>query len=396
VPADNRQQTRDVLVEVKEEKTAKVGFGASVNSNLGLAGNFTYEQKNFDVTNFPSRFEDFSDGHAFTGAGQSFNVTFSPGIDVTSASVSFTEPYLFDQPYSNTDEAYFTQIDREAWYERKAGGAITFGKQINYNWSTSISFGAEDVKVGGVENYYPLYRRIDVIDPITHEPRVNPGNGRVYTEIRSPRAPEIIAATGHNTLTNIGWQLRRDTTNHGPLTYTGSRTTFGYQAYGALGGEYNFSEFRLSHDTYITLATDLLDRKTILDLHGDAGYITPDAPFFERFYGGGRGSLRGFEYRGVSPRSGRDSDPVGGNFQMIGTAELSFPLYGDNLRGVVFTDIGTVEPDIRIHTIRQGVGAGIRVVIPFLSRAPLAFDVGFPVLKGDKDTRQVFSFGIGI
>jgi len=131
-------------------------------------------------------------------------------------------------------------------------------------------------------------------------------------------------------------------------------------------------------------------------LHMDSGYITPDAPFFDRFYGGGRGSLRGFEFRGVSPRSGRDLDPVGGDFEMLCTAELSFPVYGDNFRGVVFTDIGTVEQDIRIHTIRQGVGAGVRVVLPFLgTQAPLAFDLGFPVLKGNQDTTQVFSFGIG-
>ena len=388
--------TRDVLVDVKEQSTAKINFGGSVNSNYGLGGDFGYTQQNFDATNFPSRIDDFLNNRAFVGAGQTFNVTFNPGVDVTNASVSFTEPYIFDQPYSNTDEAYYKEYIREAWYERYAGGAISLGKQINYNWSTSVTFQAEDVKVGGIQNYYPLYQRVDVISPITNEPYVNPHNGRVETEIRSSRAPEIIAANGHNTLTNIGWQIRDDTTNHGPLTDRGYKASFGYQAYGAMGGEYNFSKMIATFDNYTTLGSDLLDRKTVLNLHVDSGYITPDAPFFERFYGGGRGSLRGFEFRGVSPRSGRDSDPVGGDFELVGSAELSFPLYGDNFRGVVFDDIGTVEQDIRIHTIRDGVGVGVRVVLPFLgTRAPLAFDVGFPVLKGNQDTRQTFSFGIG-
>ena len=35
----------------------------------------------------------------------------------------------------------------------------------------------------------------------------------------------------------------------------------------------------------------------------------------------------------------------------------------------------------------------MRVVIPFISRAPLAFDLAFPLSKGDQDIRQVFSFG---
>jgi outer membrane protein insertion porin family len=392
----NQPDTRDVLVDVKEQSTAKVGFGGQVNSNYGLGGNISYEQKNFDATNVPARLDDFLNNRAFVGAGQTFSATFQPGVDVTNADVSFTEPYIFDQPYSNTDQAYYKEYQRENWYERYAGGEIGLGKQIDYNWSTSVTFQAEDVKVGGIDNYYPLQDRVDVIDPITKEPAIDPHTGRVVTQLRSPRAPEIIADNGHNTITNIGWQIRRDTTNRGPLTYTGSKTSFGYQAYGAMGGKFDFSKFTLAYDDYLTVGTDLLDRKTVLNLHVDSGYITPDAPFFERFYGGGRGSLRGFEFRGVSPRAGRALDPIGGDFELLGTAELNFPLYGDNFRGVVFTDIGTVEPDIRIHTIRQSVGAGVRVVLPFLgTQAPLAFDVGFPVLKGDQDTRQVFSFGIG-
>jgi outer membrane protein insertion porin family len=272
---------------------------------------------------------------------------------------------------------------------------IGFGKQINNKWSTSIKFQAEDVYIGGITDYYPLSESEDVISPVTRLPIVNP-DGRTDTEIRSERAPEIIADAGHNVVTNIGWTIQRDDTNPGPLTYRGTRASFQYQYYGAMGGDYHFSKFTAGFDSYSTLATDALDHKWVLNLHTDAGYITPDAPFFERFYGGGRGSIRGFAYRGVSPRDGRASDPVGGNFVLMGSAELSFPLYGDNFRGVVFTDLGTVEPDIRIHTIRESVGAGLRVVIPILSPVPLAFDVAFPVLKGPQDNSEIFSFGVGI
>ena len=101
----------------------------------------------------------------------------------------------------------------------------------------------------------------------------------------------------------------------------------------------------LGVDYYKTLSEDLLDRKTILRVYGDLGYIFgADDPFFERFYGGGIGSLRGFAFRGVSPRSGPANDRVGGDFSATGTVEVSYPLAGEILRGVVFSDFGEVEP----------------------------------------------------
>ncbi|HSV14441.1 MAG TPA: outer membrane protein assembly factor, partial [Tepidisphaeraceae bacterium] len=336
----------------------------------------------------------FSD-RAFTGAGQTFRVTFEPGTEISNASIEFSEPYIFDQPYSNTDEAYYRTYIREHWDESRAGGRVTFGKRINYIWSTSVGVRGEDVNVSSIENYYPLYDRISVINPITGQPNINPATGAAITQPRSPRAPEIIALAGHNVLSSAQFQLRRDTTNHGPLTYKGTDTIFGYEYAGALGGDFHFHKFTLGYDAYQPVFEDLLDRKTVLSFHVESGYITDNAPFFERFYGGGIGSIRGFSYRGVSPRAGRENDPVGGNFNLVGTLELNYPIYGENLRGVIFSDAGTVEPDVRIHTIRASVGAGVRLVLPFFGQAPLALDFAVPIFKAPEDETQFFSFSFG-
>ncbi len=392
-PAGGEADTRDLLLQVKENPhTASIGAGAAVNSNLGLNGNFTYEQQNFDVTNVPGRVQDLISDRAFTGAGQEFRVNFQPGTQVTSASVLFAEPYLFDLPYSDSNEAFYRQFIREAWYEQHAGGTVTLGKQFDYVYSGAVTLSAEDVKIGDVQDYFPISDKVNVIDPVTHEPRLR-GDGSPERQLRSVRAPDVLEYVGHNFVTDVGLSLRRDTTNHGPLQYEGSNAKVSYQYFGGLGGDFSFHEFNVGLDDYVTLNRDLLDRRTVLGLHGQAGYITPGAPFFERFYGGGIGDVRGFAYRGIGPRAGRDQDPIGGTFNFVATAELSFPVYGDNLRGVIFNDAGTVEPDIRIHTIRDSVGVGVRVVIPFISRAPLAFDLAFPVKKADQDIRQVFSFG---
>ena len=46
----------------------------------------------------------------------------------------------------------------------------------------------------------------------------------------------------------------------------------------------------------------LADRKTILETKVHAATILGNAPPFEMFYAGGTGTIRGFDYRGVSTR----------------------------------------------------------------------------------------------
>ena len=67
--------------------------------------------------------------------------------------------------------------------------------------------------------------------------------------------------------------------------------------------------------------TDLFDRKTVLALRNEVGVIPfGTSPTYERFYLGGIGELRGFKFRGVSPRSGPLKDPIGGDFEWMTTA----------------------------------------------------------------------------
>jgi outer membrane protein insertion porin family len=206
----------------------------------------------------------------------------------------------------------------------------------------------------------------------------------------------VLEYNGHTMLTSAGLEIMRDTTNSPLLPSEGTSTRFGWEHYGAMGGDFTFDKLTFDFHYYMTLYEDLLDRRTILAFRGDAGYITGDSPFFEKFYAGGIGSLRGFRYRGVSPRSGIDDDPIGGDFSMTGSVELSFPLAGDMLRGVVFTDMGTVEPDVEIGTFRSSIGFGFRLTLPFLGQLPIAVDFAVPITKDDKDNTRIFSFALGM
>ncbi|HEY7090648.1 MAG TPA: BamA/TamA family outer membrane protein, partial [Tepidisphaeraceae bacterium] len=363
-PIGEDPESRDLLVEVQETKTATFNIGAGINSNGGIGGNITYEQKNFDITNWPTSWRDVLSDRAWVGAGQTFRASFEPGTKITNAYIRFTEPWIFDQPYSFSTELYLRNRIREDYTDQRIGGRVSFGKRFNNVWTGAVSLRGEQVDIKDIQD-------------------------------EEVRADEILQEEGTHWLSSVGLRLTRDTTTRGLLPSTGSTTTAGVEFYGALGGDYTFQKFTLSHDQYHTLYEDLLDRRVILALHGDIGYITGDSPFFERFYGGGIGSVRGFAFRGISPRSGPEDDRVGGDFVATGSAEVSFPLAGDQLRGVVFSDVGTVEPDFQVGTIRSSIGAGVRITLPFLGQVPIALDFAYPITKNSQDDTQFFSFSLG-
>jgi outer membrane protein insertion porin family len=365
-PIGEQRDVRDLLIEVQEGRTASFNIGAGVNSNGGVAGNLTFEQRNFDIGNWPNNWRDMLSDRAFTGAGQIFRATFEPGTEQTNASLRFVEPYIFDQPYSLSTDFYLRTRFREVYDDRRVGSKIGVGKRFNYIWSGQVYVRGEDVKIYNVETP------------------------------KSDRAPEIVEAEGHSTLTSVGAVIRRNTLPPGFFPYRGTDTKLEYESFGLIGGDVNFQRITLAFDAFKTVYEDLLDRRTILGLHLDTGYDIGDSPFYERFYGGGIGSVRGFSYRGISPRSGKEDDPIGGDFNLTGSVELGFPLVGDSFRGVVFSDAGTVEPTYKVGTIRSSVGAGIRLTLPFFGQAPLALDFAYPINKAEKDETQFISFSFGL
>jgi len=130
------------------------------------------------------------------------------------------------------------------------------------------------------------------------------------------------------------------------------------------------------------------------------GYIIGGtSPTFEKFYLGGR-SFRGFDYRSISPRGtprvvGGDPDvAVGGDWEIFLGAQYEFPVVDRFISVVVFCDSGTVVNSPGFDQYRVSVGTGIRMHIPQLGPAPLAFDFGFPIIKEETDKKKTFSFSV--
>ena len=132
----------------------------------------------------------------------------------------------------------------------------------------------------------------------------------------------------------------------------------------------------------------------VLAYHGQMAWSGPDAPVFERYFEGGFRSMRGFQFRGISPLV--NDIRVGGDFMMLNSLEYQIPVKAnDHLYFVAFVDSGTVESSMEIKNYRVSAGFGVRFVVPMLGPVPIALDFGFPIVKGPGDKEQVFSFWLG-
>jgi outer membrane protein insertion porin family len=167
----------------------------------------------------------------------------------------------------------------------------------------------------------------------------------------------------------------------------------------------------------------------ILRLKAEAGLISSrdpqGVPIFERYFVGGIYDIRGFSPRSLGPvikaqsEQAQDSSLrnflVGGNMQVIGNAEVEFPIFDKvGIRGVVFLDGGNafnledqyckLKPTIvdasknpclgpfNINAYRASWGFGFRWFSPI---GPLRFEWGVPFRTLPGEQPIVFEFTIG-
>jgi outer membrane protein insertion porin family len=98
-------------------------------------------------------------------------------------------------------------------------------------------------------------------------------------------------------------------------------------------------------------------------------------PIRERFFLGGRTTVRGFSENSIGP-TGSQNNPLGGDWVLNLNTELQFPLlFG--LAGEVFVDGGGVylqDRALSIHDFRRSTGLGLRYLTPV---GPISLEYGF-------------------
>jgi outer membrane protein insertion porin family len=362
-PVGEQKGVRDVMLQVVEGKTAEFVIGAGVSTNNGVVGTVSLTQRNADILAWPKTWKQFIQGEALKGAGQTVRVVAQPGTEVSSFNVEWEDPAIFDKPYSLSLQAFLFQRQRETYDETRYGGVASIGHRFKNRWYGEIAGRAEEVRIDDLDHHAP---------------------------------PEVREVEGNNFLTGLKLSAIRDRTDSRWNPSTGDRLRLSIEQ---VLGDFQFLNAQADYRIYRTVYVDAMDRKHIIAGRGMVGNMFGgDTPVFERYYGGGIGSIRGFEYRGISPRSKGTDEPIGGEFMLYAGAEYSFPIFGtegQQLRGVVFLDSGTVEESATITTYRVSAGFGLRWTMPLFGPVPMSFDFGFPLAKDKDDDTQIFSFSLG-
>ena len=372
---------RDLVYEVEEKNTGNfmVGVGASSVDSVYVSAEI--QQSNFDI---------FAPSKLFRGAGQKGRLYVAAGPRIQTYEASVTEPYLFDRHLQLTVEGY----RRQRWYDEydviRSGAAASLDYPVKF-WPTWNPFGRFGVRLSGEfiefddpDKGYWLYKGKAVSLAEKH------GEDDRYGD-----AFESVA--------RIFWS--RDTRDSFRFTKTGSRSSVFFDV-GV--GDNEYWRLGFNHRSYFNVwkryghVLMMAFRAETIDAFSD------DVPIYNRFFLGGPRSVRGIEYRHVSPmarklhgRHDPDGDPShtytpwGGQTLFCANFEYTVPIV-KMLRLAAFTDMGAVgedEFDFDLgDTFAWTVGLGLRVDIPMF---PIRLDFATPIEKPNHADDEVFSFSIG-
>ena len=120
----------------------------------------------------------------------------------------------------------------------------------------------------------------------------------------------------------------------------------------AFSSQTDFTRLIFRNSTYHPFGKDIVLARTL-----QFGWINrmgglPEIPLAERLFAGGSSSQRAFPDNQAGPRDLETGFPLGGTAILFHSTELRFPLFGENVGGVIFHDMGNVYSDVRSISLR--------------------------------------------
>jgi len=336
-------------VEVEEQSTGDLTFGAGFSTSVGPIGNIGLRERNL------------------LGRGQDLRLGFTISGAQSELDLSFTEPYFLDRNLAAGFDLFrvINDDDERSFDEERIGGSLRGGFDWRENLRQVVRYKIEDQKIENVDADAALLVKEEEGQTLessvsqtltfdTRDDRFDPREGmvvRLFTEVAG---------------------LGGDVFHFKP----------------SLGGNYYFP---VAEDWTLGVGAQI---GTIIGL-GENTRIS------DRYFIGGR-DCRGFEFAGVGPRDRPSDDPLGGRNFYTGTVELGFPLglpEEFKIRGRIFSDVcaawdlDRTNPDVQdSNAPRVSFGTGISWQSPF---GPVVLDLAFAAVKEDFDQTEVFSFSFG-
>ncbi len=447
----------DVEFEVEEQSSGSIGASFGYAQDAGLILGLNLQQNNFlgtgkrvGISANSSRFQDF------------YNF-------------SYTNPYYTEDGVSRGFNVFYRATDLDeiniARYSTNTyGGAVNFGYPIRETERLGFSIGVNntEITVGrlAVQEIQASPRLLNGIDFFFDSTRNSLGLYDAPEEIIpieqippdylvQDLEPGFIDINGDEYL---NWTLTtswsQSTLNRGRFATRGIANSVSLEV-AMPGSELEYYKLNYRGELYIPVTNSwTLHFRTELGW-GDGFGNTSELPFYQHFFAGGFGSVRGFQPNTLGPLStpaveyifrqpvteidengnpveigGPDGDqvgyeafdgalltqedtarrreaPFGGNILIEGGVELIFPLPfikdQRQIRSAFFIDAGNVFStncrstqrqcfDVDLNELRYSVGVGATWITGF---GPITFSIAQPLNAGDFDREEVFQFTLG-
>jgi len=374
---------KNLVINVEEENTGNLTFGAGFSSVDSLVGYVQMTQGNFDLFNPPY----------FTGAGQKLRVRVQLGTERQDYEISFVEPWFLGHKLSLGVDLYLHEIQFDSpnniYDERRLGARVSLTRAL---WSDfligSISTTMEQVGIDLNSGWHD-----------------NIASGTIPGLISAKNVPDaILDQVGEHFYQRAGASLAYDTRNSVELPNHGQRTEVSAEV---SHGEPSYYKLEAKNDWFFPgfFTGHVLEVSS--QIRTASSFSSEDVPFYDRYFLGGLYNLRGFKYRNVAPRQAYDpfyvnipNEPIGGDSSWFASAEYSVPIIEKpgsfGLRVATFFDIGAVAAkSYSIGTdYNDDIGLGLRLNIPHLG--PLRLDYGIPIRHdGYQGSSGQFQFGVG-
>ncbi|CAK0762861.1 Outer membrane protein assembly factor BamA [uncultured Gammaproteobacteria bacterium] len=339
-----------VQVEVTEQSTGELSFGAGFSTADGPLGDFSIRERNL-----LGRGQDLRIGATLSGRRQEYDL-------------SFTEPYFLDRDVSAGFDVFHVTKDNQArssYDEQDTGFSLRTAYPLADKLRQRLVYSLSQAAISNVPWYASRY-------------------------IQDQKGTRVVSM--------VGQDLIYDARNSKLTPTRGFYVRYGTD-FAGVGGDAQYIRNRFGAGGYYPVAD-----QWILSLTGDAGHIVSvgnKLKIADRFFLGGD-NLRGFQTAGVGPRDTTSGDALGGTNFARASLEMSFPLglpeeFG--LSGHVFSDAGTAgqvgfsDPNVRdVESLRMSGGAGVSWKSPF---GPIRVDLAQAVAKEKFDKTEFFRFSFG-
>ena len=322
-----------MTLELSEAARRSFGFGANYSTDVGIGGEIFWEHRNI------------------FGEGESLRAELVGSKIEQSATLLFRKPDFPERRQALVSSVAGTRAETDAFDERSIAGFVGLETPMFENWLVTAGVSAEFARLKDedeTENVGLFGLPLTGVRDDTDDP-LNPSRG---TRLNLSATPYIGTAESSQLFVS---------------------SVAGGSAYYAVDSEARYI---------------LAGRARLGSIVGES---TKDLPANKRFYAGGGGSVRGYEFQKVGPLD-NDDDPLGGRSLIEVGAELRVRVT-ETIGVVPFVDGGTVYdssyPDFD-ETFRWAAGLGVRYFTGF---GPIRLDVAVPLNKRD-DVDNDFEFYI--